>query len=137
MDMAAIKERLESELLVLNAQIPARMSGSHGTETRANKEPADFGIESLQNEMTDAHTADKQRRRNRIVFALGKINSGIFGSCSRCGGQIDEKRLRIDPVVERCLQCEEVLEAERRLARETGKRPGSYTFTRQPISFNL
>jgi RNA polymerase-binding protein DksA len=45
-----------------------------------------------------------------ITEALGRIESGTFGSCARCGEQIDEERLEAIPYAMRCIDCQRLAE---------------------------
>lgn len=47
---------------------------------------------------------DLQRRRDQVVAALDRLARGEFACCEVCGVQIDDRRLRIAPDADRCLQ---------------------------------
>jgi DnaK suppressor protein len=52
--------------------------------------------------------ATEQRRkteRQRIKAALGRIDSGEYGYCRMCEGDIPEKRLELDPATPVCVTC--------------------------------
>ena len=52
--------------------------------------------------------AQEQRRQARLVAidaALARIADGEFGYCVECGDDIPIKRLEIDPVTPRCIDC--------------------------------
>ena len=49
-----------------------------------------------------------RRRRlelQKIAGALARIASGDFGWCSRCGEEIDIRRLELDPAAPLCIGC--------------------------------
>ena len=52
---------------------------------------------------------EQERRRKielkRIGSALQRIEDGDYGYCTLCGGDIELKRLEIDPAVPLCLVC--------------------------------
>ncbi len=48
----------------------------------------------------------------QIDQALKAIAAGTFGICTDCSGQISSKRLLAYPLVARCLDCQELAEAE-------------------------
>jgi len=55
---------------------------------------------------------DRDRRLiGKIQEALGRLEDGTFGKCSRCGGPISAARLRARPVTDLCIDCK--TEAER------------------------
>lgn len=56
-----------------------------------------------------AMAQENQRRRaltlRRIDIALARIDSGDYGYCVSCDGDINPKRLEIDPVASLCIDC--------------------------------
>ncbi len=42
---------------------------------------------------------------HRIDAALARLDAGEYGACVACGGEIDEKRLALDPEVPNCIAC--------------------------------
>lgn len=56
-----------------------------------------------------AMAIESERRRQtqikRIEAALKRIDEGEFGYCLRCGEEIPEKRLEIDPTALLCTRC--------------------------------
>jgi DnaK suppressor protein len=48
----------------------------------------------------------------KIREAMKRIDSGTFGVCDVCGGEIDEKRLIARPVTAMCIDCKTVAEEE-------------------------
>jgi DnaK suppressor protein len=41
----------------------------------------------------------------RIQAALQRMKDGEFGYCVMCGGEIDERRLQLDPSLPHCIDC--------------------------------
>lgn len=63
-------------------------------------------IDALQNQAMAEETA--RRRRDeiaRIDAALKRLEAGDFGYCVRCGEEIGEKRLALDPAIALCIDC--------------------------------
>jgi DnaK suppressor protein len=54
-----------------------------------------------------ALAADRQRQvlLARIRRALERMDSGEFGTCAECGGEISEGRLDADPAAHLCIGC--------------------------------
>jgi DnaK suppressor protein len=48
----------------------------------------------------------------KIKEAIKRIESGTFGICEGCGGEIDEKRLVARPVTSLCIDCKTEEEEE-------------------------
>jgi len=57
------------------------------------------------------HESDFQRLKS-IQEALKRIERGEFGECSRCGEDINEKRLAAVPWATMCISCQEQAERE-------------------------
>lgn len=47
----------------------------------------------------------------RIDESLGKIDQGTYGVCERCGAEIDEERLKVEPYAINCVRCQREMEA--------------------------
>ena len=56
-----------------------------------------------------AMSVETNRRREielqRITNALHRLDEGEYGSCLRCGEDIDIQRLEIDPATPVCIEC--------------------------------
>lgn len=45
------------------------------------------------------------QRLAKVVRALERLAAGVHGQCTKCGKEIEEMRLKIDPATETCRQC--------------------------------
>ncbi len=57
----------------------------------------------------------RDRERKLLVKvreAIKRIDSGTFGVCEGCGGEIEEKRLIARPMTTMCIDCKTVAEEE-------------------------
>ncbi|MGI9407307.1 MAG: TraR/DksA family transcriptional regulator [Hyphomicrobiaceae bacterium] len=54
-----------------------------------------------------AEATERQRAGEllRIEAALARLEDGEYGYCERCGEEIPDKRLEIDPSVATCVDC--------------------------------
>ena len=54
-----------------------------------------------------ARAAERRRviELRKIDAALARIDAGDYGWCARCGEEIADKRLRLDPAVPVCIDC--------------------------------
>ena len=41
----------------------------------------------------------------QIRQALGRIENGTYGTCSKCGSDIGRERLHVRPIATRCIKC--------------------------------
>ena len=55
-------------------------------------------------------TVAAQQTLKTLRDALNRIDQGIYGACSECGGEIERKRLEAIPWARYCLTCQEVRE---------------------------
>jgi len=58
-----------------------------------------------QQAMNQATERTRQRDLNRIKAAMARMVDGEFGYCIDCGEEIAKRRLEIDPMAERCINC--------------------------------
>ena len=63
--------------------------------------------------------ARRKVRRQRILGALGRMEAGEFGFCTRCGERISDGRLTADPTSHQCVSC--AVEAIRTVSRRTAQ----------------
>ncbi len=84
-------------------------------EIAQDEKPVDFGSDiDHDEEATDkseevgnqlAAAGELKDRLNEIEIALGKIASGKYGVCEKCGGPIEPEILDIDPESRFCKAC--------------------------------
>lgn len=71
-------------------------------------ESSEPGVDSW---MADIHTRVMSTKQtlsdllSKTKHALGRINSGKYGKCERCGKPIDAKRLEAMPTATLCISC--------------------------------
>ncbi|HZD78798.1 MAG TPA: TraR/DksA C4-type zinc finger protein [Actinomycetota bacterium] len=110
-ELADLRERLVEEKEQLSAQL-------QGIEeaTFANSQSDISGEVSLDDENADAGTFTFERERDlsiennvrdllaKIDRALGRMDEGTYGLCSRCGKPIEKARLKALPYVDLCIK---------------------------------
>jgi len=84
-------------------------------ELKKDETPEDFGtdVDHGEEEANEAESFSEKvaigqthkEQVNDIDAALGKIPSGKFGICEKCGGEIEEGVLRITPESKLCKGC--------------------------------
>jgi DnaK suppressor protein len=77
--------------------------------------PVDFGsdVDHFDEEADEAEevgnqlaiSGDLKNRLGEIDIALGKIHSGQYGICEKCGKEIEHEILSIDPESRFCKEC--------------------------------
>ena len=86
-------------------------AGSEAAET-VTLDQAKVGRLSRMDAMQAQQMAEETARRRqlqlqRIEGALRRIEADDYGCCFKCGDEIGEARLRIDPTSTRCMVCME------------------------------
>ena len=63
-------------------------------------------MDAMQQQAMSRET-DRRRRLElkRIEGAMGRVNSGEYGWCLRCGEGIGPRRLTVDPAALHCVEC--------------------------------
>src|ERR1700676_2286617 len=82
----------------------------------------DHSDAAMQEEMDFALIQMKAETLARVDEALARLDTGSYGCCEACGGEISEKRLRALPFAERCTDCEAKNERVQGRARQHGQR---------------
>jgi DnaK suppressor protein len=78
----------------------------------------DHSDAAMQEEMDFALIQMKAETLARVDEALARLDTGHYGRCLECGGEISEKRLRALPFAGRCTVCEEKNEQAQGRARQ-------------------
>jgi len=100
----------ESRLQTLKAELQAMESGDiergRPVELDQTRQGRLSRMDALQGQ---AMSAAVRRRRadalRRIDAAIERLREGEFGYCTRCGEEIDARRLDIDPATPQCRDC--------------------------------
>lgn len=74
----------------------------------------DPGDASFVDDMRDLLLRFTDNERSQVVEiddALDRLRSGSYGTCERCGEEIDPVRLEAQPFTRYCIECKEDLEA--------------------------
>ena len=114
MNKQDIKVKLEQEKAAIEKQL----------ETFANKDPNvkgdwdsrfpkfDGNIEEAADEVEEYTSRlpvefSLETRLRDVNLALEKLAQGKYGKCSKCGKDIEEKRLEVHPAAQFCVKCQE------------------------------
>ncbi|HWI63750.1 MAG TPA: TraR/DksA C4-type zinc finger protein [Symbiobacteriaceae bacterium] len=88
---------------------------SHGDQLQedstVDNHPADLGTEMFEREKDLGLRSNAMRRLREIDIALERMTSGLYGTCTECGGAIDEERLEVFPSATTCIRCQQLREA--------------------------
>ena len=101
-DLAAAKERLETQLAELEAR-QVRIA-----EDLAEPPDRDWDEQAIEREDDDALEGQGMliaREIASVKRALARIADGTYGECVRCGGDIAPGRLEARPEAALCIDC--------------------------------
>jgi DnaK suppressor protein len=106
LDLAAVRKALQQE----RAEILAISAGTADSRRPVELDQQSVGrlsrMDAMQVQaMAQAVDARRQGRLKRIEAALKRLDTGDYGYCLDCGEEIPAKRLAIDAVTERCVDC--------------------------------
>jgi DnaK suppressor protein len=112
-DLKAMLEARRRELAT-DIQDGVKRSRAHSAESSDVVDSAEFAEADVQDGLHFALMQMKVETVAKIDDALTRLESGDFGECIECGGEIAEGRLRALPFALRCIQCERAREVWQR-----------------------
>jgi DnaK suppressor protein len=102
----AFKKKLLAQKVELEATIEQATDAAKPVELDQTVVGRVSRIDAIQQqEMTLAAQRRRVEQIQKIEAALGRIKSGDFGCCVKCGEDIAEKRLALDPAIPTCINC--------------------------------
>ncbi|PYG86881.1 TraR/DksA family transcriptional regulator [Ruminiclostridium sufflavum DSM 19573] len=105
-------EKITETLGLMRENGEAKMSGDSPEElSNYDNHPADLGSELYSVEMNMALKVHEQSKLNDIARALSKLETGSYGKCESCKGDIPYERLEALPSARYCISCEKEKEA--------------------------
>lgn len=109
MDTRLIAE-LEARLLQERAELQELREMASTDRKPVELDQASVGrlsrMDALQMQaMASASERRRQARRQLIDAALERVKAGEYGYCIKCGEEIAERRLALDPAVPTCISC--------------------------------
>lgn len=88
-------------------------------QAEVDVEPDEGDAEIFEREKNAALIAVLERKLSDIESALRSIEKGQYGTCERCGKQIEVERLEVKPDATLCLSCQQEVERLSRRNRPT------------------
>ena len=90
-----------------------------GDASGVPSDEADIARSELDRNMLMNLAERSEERLKAIEGAFERLESGSYGECEQCGGEIPIERLRALPFASCCVECQQQREAGRRNLRET------------------
>ncbi len=109
MDPAAARTALKDERDRLRHDL-AHLRGDAGAEPRDSADRLDAGpddaVATYDHEFDESVIDGLETALREVEEALGRIDTGGYGRCVDCGGEIPPKRLAALPASARCVECQ-------------------------------
>jgi len=113
--LLTIKKKLMKQRQDLLAEAEHTLSIKISTEKESFPDPTDQAVAELDNNFMLRLRGREQKLLKKIDEAISRIDSGTYGMCESCGGQISSKRLEARPVTTLCIECKTRQEEEEKL----------------------
>ena len=119
-DIAAVRQRLETDRGRLEREIYERTQGDEAVDTTdpvsdaggLASEQADNADALSDYERTQAEVGESRAMLAQVNAALARLDAGAYGACARCGKEIASRRLAALPYVTLCIDCQAIVERE-------------------------
>lgn len=101
-------QHARQRLLTTREELEARLVRTHKHMHREEELSPNFHeqvIETANDAVVQALDTEAQRELEQVRKALRRIDSGEYGHCGKCGGEIGAERLAALPWAEYCIKC--------------------------------
>jgi RNA polymerase-binding transcription factor len=110
--LLAIKKKLLKQREELLSEAGHTLNSKLSTEKESFPDPTDQAVAELDNNFLLKLRGREQKLLKKIDEAILRIDTGSYGVCESCGGQINIKRLEARPVTTLCIECKTAQEEE-------------------------
>ncbi len=111
----SIKKKLVKQRTELLSEAEQTLNSKISTEKESFPDPTDQAVAELDNSFVLRLRGRETKLLKKIDEAISRIDSGAYGVCESCGGQISMKRLEARPVTTLCIECKTKQEQEEKL----------------------
>ena len=84
-----------------------------GELTSFDQHPADSGTNLADADREEASLEVLLAQQERVRAALERVDAGTYGQCVDCGRELPDERLEARPEADRCVDCQQKVEARR------------------------
>jgi DnaK suppressor protein len=113
--VVAFKKKLLKQRKDLLTEAGQTLNIKISTEKESFPDPTDQAVADLDNNFLLRLRGREQKLLKKIDDAISRIDSGTYGVCESCGGDISIKRLEARPVTTRCIDCKTRQEEEEKI----------------------
>jgi RNA polymerase-binding transcription factor DksA len=102
-----LKERLSAQKQEFLRQVESPVGNtSYNDIVTASLQPETVGVSEGDEELAVGLYDNVETTLAEVTAALGRVESGKFGLCTRCGKKIADARLKAIPYARQCMACE-------------------------------
>jgi DnaK suppressor protein len=113
--LVAFKKKLLKQRKDLLTEAGQTLNIKISTEKESFPDPTDQAVAELDNNFLLRLRGREQKLLKKIDDAISRIDSGTYGVCESCGGDISIKRLEARPVTTLCIECKTRQEEEEKI----------------------
>ena len=117
-----LRQMLDQRRREMEVDVRTRVRGARTDRVSGVCDELDQSDAARQEDMDFVLIQMKAETLARVDEALARLDTGSYGCCEACGGEISEKRLRALPFAERCTDCESKHEEGQGRARQQTQR---------------
>lgn len=110
--LLVIRKKLLKQRQELLSEAEQTLNSKISTEKESFPDPTDQAVAELDNNFLLKLRSREQKLLKKIDEAIARIDSGSYGVCESCGGEINVKRLEVRPVTTLCIECKTAQEEE-------------------------
>ena len=104
-------ETLQGKLLDLRSELEGRVEkitrDIRHEDDPPEKDSGEQAVERENDEVLDGLANAAREELVKIKQALMRMEHDVYGSCTKCGAEINRARLEAIPYAERCIKCAE------------------------------
>jgi DnaK suppressor protein len=110
------RRQIERLLLAERDELATRVKGESAPSAPpvGHAQPSEDPVDDVAFDLEFHRRQSVYERLAQIDLALARVRNGGFGLCDECGGQIEQRRVDLDPAVRLCLGCQSAAERPRR-----------------------
>jgi DnaK suppressor protein len=105
-----LQQMLEQRHRELAGQVQTKVRGFREIDASDAQRRDEFSEDQAHEDIDFALVQMQSQTMEKIAAALARLDSGDYGICRECEGEIAEKRLRALPFASRCKTCQESAE---------------------------
>jgi len=114
--LQVIKKNLLKQRQELLTEAGQTLNTKISVEKESFPDPTDQAVAELDSNFVLRLRGREQKLLKKIDEAISRIDSGTYGVCESCSGEISVKRLEARPVTTLCIECKTRQEEEEKIA---------------------